>query len=101
MSENPRQENSWQESPRSAPPETLRAEFTTEPFEGEGEPPSHAADALECLRAAGLEPEFGPLGTSVSGDRGTVLPAVARMLDTALTSGADRITLQVTRDDAE
>ena len=96
MPENPRVEN-----PRSAAPETLRAEFTTEPFEGEGDPPSHAADALECLRAAGLEPEFGPLGTAVSGDRETVLPAVARMLDTALTSGADRITLQVTRDDAE
>lgn len=84
------------ESPRA---ESLRAEFTTEPFEGEGEPPSHAAEALECLRAAGLEPEFGPLGTSVSGDRETVLPALTRMLDTALTSGADRITLQVTRDD--
>lgn len=96
MPENPRVEN-----PRSAAPETLRAEFTTEPFEGEGDPPSHAADALECLRAAGLEPEFGPLGTAVSGDRETVLPAVARMLDTALTSGADRITLQVARDDAE
>ena len=84
------------ENPRA---ESLRAEFTTEPFEGEGEPPSHAAEALECLRAAGLEPEFGPLGTSVSGDREIVLPALTRMLDTALTSGADRITLQVTRDD--
>lgn len=94
-------ENPGAETPRSATPETLRAEFTTEPFEGEGEPPPHAADALECLRAAGLEPEFGPLGTSVSGDRDTVLPAVARMLDVALTSGADRITLQVTRDGAE
>lgn len=100
MPENPPVENPRVENPRSAP-ETLRAEFTTEPFEGEGDPPSHAADALECLRAAGLEPEFGPLGTAVSGDRETVLPAVARMLDTALTSGADRITLQVTRDDAE
>ncbi|MGP4015393.1 thiamine-binding protein [Saccharopolyspora sp. 5N708] len=79
----------------------LRAEFTTEPFEGEGEPPAHAVAARDYLRAAGLEPEFGPLGTSVSGERDAVLPALAAVLDTALTAGAHRITLQVTVGEAD
>lgn len=73
----------------------LTAEFTTEPFEGEGEPPAHALAARDCVRAAGLEPEFGPLGTSISGDRDTVLTALHSVLDTALDSGAHRVTLQV------
>jgi uncharacterized protein YqgV (UPF0045/DUF77 family) len=77
----------------------LTAEFTTEPFEGEGTPPAHALAARDRLRSAGLEPEFGPLGTSVSGDRATVLAALGSMLDTALDAGADRITLQVTVND--
>lgn len=81
-------------------PTHLKAEFTTEPFEGEGEPPAHAVRARDCLHAAGLEPEFGPLGTSISGDRETVLPALASVLDAVLAAGADRITLQVTVDDA-
>jgi uncharacterized protein YqgV (UPF0045/DUF77 family) len=74
----------------------LNAEFTTEPFRGEGEPPAHAVAARESLRASGLEPEFGPLGTAVSGDREAVLPALAAVLTAALDAGAHRITLQVT-----
>ncbi len=84
----------------------LTAEFTTEPFHGEGEPPTHALAARDRLHEAGLEPDFGPLGTSVSGDRETILPALASVLEAALGTGADRITLQVTvdaepHDDAE
>ncbi|PKW12827.1 MULTISPECIES: thiamine-binding protein [Saccharopolyspora] len=79
----------------------LRAEFTTEPFEGEGEPPAHAVAARDCLRAAGLEPEFGPLGTSISGEREALLPALAAVLETVLDTGANRITLQVTVGDAD
>ena len=78
----------------------LRAEFTTEPFEGEGEPPTHALAARDQLREAGLEPEFGPLGTAISGEREVLLPALAAVLDTALDAGAHRITLQVTVDGA-
>jgi len=77
----------------------VTAEFTTEPFRGEGEPPAHALAARDRLRAAGLEPDFGPLGTSVSGPRESVLPALAEVLDSALAAGADRITLQVSVDD--
>ena len=74
----------------------LTAEFTTEPFHGEGEPPAHALRACDRLRAAGLEPEFGPLGTTVTGDRETLLPALNEVLGSALDAGADRITVQIT-----
>lgn len=78
----------------------LRAEFTTEPFEGEGEPPAHAVAARDALRTAGLEPDFGPLGTAIQGDRQTVLAALGEVLDVALGAGAARITLQVTAEEA-
>ncbi|MGJ7905455.1 thiamine-binding protein [Actinopolyspora sp. H202] len=79
----------------------LRAEFTTEPFEGEGDPdpPAHAVVAREALRESGLEPEFGPLGTAISGDRAVLLPALSAVLERTLDAGADRITLQVSIDD--
>lgn len=76
----------------------LEAEFTSEPFHGEGEPPEHARAALEAASAAGLAPEFGPLGTSVSGDREALLGALAEVVAAALDHGADRITLQVRRE---
>lgn len=79
----------------------LRAEFTTEPFEGEGEPPAHALAARDCLLAAELEPDFGPLGTSITADRERLLPALAEVLDKALAAGANRITLQVTAEDEQ
>lgn len=73
----------------------LEAEFTSEPFRGEGEPPEHAVAALEAARAAGLEPEFGPLGTSVTGDRDALLAALADVVGAALDHGAEAVTLQV------
>lgn len=78
----------------------LRAEFTTEPFEGEGDPPTHAAVARDVLRESGLEPEFGPLGTAISGEREVVLAALSNVLDRTLEAGADRITMQVSVDGA-
>jgi uncharacterized protein YqgV (UPF0045/DUF77 family) len=71
------------------------AEFTTEPFTGEGEPPVHAVAALEAAKAAGVECEFGPLGTKVSGDADQVLGALDAVLRAALSNGASRVTLQV------
>ena len=73
----------------------LEAEFTTEPFHGEGEPPAHATAALEAARAAGLDCEFGPLGTSVHGEKAALLAALSGVVDAALEHGADRVTLQV------
>ncbi|UUZ59853.1 hypothetical protein [Nocardioides sp. B-3] len=54
------------------------AEFTTEPFHGEGEPPAHAAAALRAAEEAGLDCEFGPLGTTVRGDAEDLVPAPGR-----------------------
>lgn len=73
----------------------LIAEFTTEPFIGEGDPPPHASAALRVARAAGLECDFGPLGTSVSGPGEAVLPALAQVMAAAFAHGATRLTLQV------
>ena len=61
----------------------LVAEFTTEPFVGEGAPPAHATEALRVVEASGLSCDFGPLGTSVSGEVVTRVTA-----DTALLHGA-------------
>jgi uncharacterized protein YqgV (UPF0045/DUF77 family) len=73
----------------------LRAEFTTEPFHGEGEPPPHVGAAAGALVEAGLDPELGPFGTSVSGSAELLLPALQRAMEAAFTSGATRFTLQV------
>jgi uncharacterized protein YqgV (UPF0045/DUF77 family) len=78
----------------------LVAEFTTEPFDVEGQPPAHATQALEAAREAGLESDFGPLGTTVRGEDEVLLPAVGRVLEAAFANGASQVTLQVRRDGA-
>ena len=75
------------------------AEFTTEPFHGEGDPPQHATSAFEALKVAGVECDFGPLGTSASGEDAEVLDAVRAALTAAFAHGAERVTLQVRRED--
>ena len=77
----------------------LAAEFTTEPFVGEGAPPMHATETLRVVEAAGVTCEFGPLGTSLSGEDDTVLPVLAQVLQVALAHGATRVSLQVERVD--
>jgi uncharacterized protein YqgV (UPF0045/DUF77 family) len=77
----------------------LVAEFTTEPFVGEGSPPAHAAETLRVVEQAGLPFDFGPFGTSLSGERDVLLPVVADVLATALAHGATRVSLQVARAD--
>ncbi len=74
-----------------------RAEFTIEPF-AEGSPGPHVMAAIEAIRAHGFEPEMGPFGTSIDGDRGSVISAVQAMLATVGTSGASRITLHIDLD---
>ncbi|PVG84505.1 hypothetical protein DDE18_02560 [Nocardioides gansuensis] len=73
----------------------LVAEFTTEPFHGEGEPPAHALAALHAAEHADLDVEFGPLGTTVRGEGDQVVHALADVLRAALSHGASRVTLQV------
>lgn len=73
----------------------VRAEFTTEPFSGEGELPAHVTRTAEILTAAGIDVDLGPFGTSAEGDSAVVLPALGDVLAMAFASGATRITLQV------
>jgi uncharacterized protein YqgV (UPF0045/DUF77 family) len=77
----------------------LNAEFTTEPFHGEGEPPRHATGPAEVLRSRGPACELGPFGTTTSGTLDELADAIALVLRAAFDHGADRITLQVERAD--
>ncbi|WP_027946333.1 helix-turn-helix domain-containing protein [Amycolatopsis taiwanensis] len=73
----------------------LTAEFTTEPFHGEGRPPDHAVRAREAAAEAGLEIDFGPLGTTASGEAEVLLDALPAIATAAFAGGATRFTLQV------
>lgn len=73
----------------------LRAEFTTEPFHGEGEPPAHASEPVRVLQQAGFDVDFGPLGTGVSGEKEALLDALREAVDVAFDQGATRVTVQV------
>ena len=79
----------------------LEAEFTSEPFRGEGEPPAHAVSARDAARRAGLGTDFGPLGTTVRGESDLVLDALPAIARAALDGGATRFTLQLRRPDSE
>lgn len=80
----------------------VRAEFTTEPFQGEDEQlPDHVTGAAAPLSAAGLDPDLGPLGTAVDGDVDVVVPALALALRAALDHGATRVTLMLEQVDGD
>ena len=73
----------------------IRAEFTTEPFVV-GSIPKHAKAAETEAQRHGLTTDFGPFGTSASGDRNSVMSAIPDILNAAIEAGAKRITLQIT-----
>ena len=75
------------------------AEFTVEPFV-EGTPGEHVTAAVEAVRASGLEPDMGPFGTTIEGERAEVIAGIAAALEAAAASGADRVSMQVTFGDA-
>ena len=75
----------------------VRAEVTTEPFQGEGELPGHVRAAADALHARGMEPDLGPLGTAVTGSADDVVPAVSDAVRDALAAGASRVSLQIER----
>ena len=60
-----------------------------------GQPPEHVGAAADALVEAGLAPELGPFGTSVTGGAERLLPALERAMEAAFASGATRFTLQV------
>jgi len=74
------------------------AEFTIEPFV-DGDPGDHVLVGLDAVRAAGLEPEVGPFGSTVSGELTTVSDAMARMFEAATRAGATRVSVQLTAPD--
>lgn len=73
----------------------IRAEFTTEPFVV-GSIPKHAEAAETEAQRHGLTTDFGPFGTSASGERELVMNAIPDILNAAIEAGAKRITLQIT-----
>lgn len=75
----------------------LEAEFTSEPFRGEGSPPEHAVAARDAAAEAGLDTEFGPLGTLARGEAKELLEALPSIAQAALDGGATQVTLQVRR----
>lgn len=77
---------------------TLEAEFTVEPFR-EGAPGPHVQATLDAARNAGLEPDFGPFGTTVRGDDEVVLDALDAIVRAAMGYGATRVSVQLTRVD--
>jgi uncharacterized protein YqgV (UPF0045/DUF77 family) len=78
-------------------PVRLEAEFTSEPFHGEGSPPEHAVAARDAAAEAGLDTDFGPLGTLARGDAKALLEALPAITQAALDGGATQVTLQVRR----
>jgi uncharacterized protein YqgV (UPF0045/DUF77 family) len=74
----------------------LVIEFTIEPFV-EGHPGPHVQAAVEAAERSGLAVDFGPFGTSVSGDDEVVLDAVDGILRAATAAGATRVSLQLVR----
>ncbi|MEU4246660.1 helix-turn-helix domain-containing protein [Amycolatopsis sp. NPDC026612] len=77
----------------------LEAEFTSEPFHGEGAPPEHAVAARDAAAEAGLDTDFGPLGTLARGEANELLEALPAIAKAALEGGATRVTLQLRRAD--
>jgi len=75
---------------------TLQVEFTVEPFV-EGSPGPHVRAAVAAAEVAGLNVEFGPFGTSVTGDDAAVLDAVDTIVRAAIGAGATRVSLQLAR----
>ncbi|MEY2589721.1 MAG: hypothetical protein QOJ67_1705 [Acidimicrobiaceae bacterium] len=75
---------------------TLRVEFTVEPFV-EGSPGPHVDAAVAAAREHGLEVDFGPFGTTIEGDDSAVLAAIDAVVRAAMSTGASRVSVQVSR----
>lgn len=71
-----------------------RVEFTIEPFR-EGQPGRHVTEAVDAIRALGLDVEVGPFGSSctVADDRvGDIAGAIVRA---AIEHGATHVNVDV------
>lgn len=76
----------------------LELEFTIEPFVP-ARPGPHVVAAVEAARALGLAVTMGPFGTRVVGDSADILAGADRIIRAALTNGASRVSMQISRPD--
>jgi uncharacterized protein YqgV (UPF0045/DUF77 family) len=72
-----------------------RLEFFVEPFT-EGRPGHHVTAAIQEAAARGLEVEVGPFGSVAHGELEALIDAASPLLRSALSAGADRISLHIT-----
>lgn len=80
-------------------PSALHLEFTVEPFV-EAEPGPHVLAAIDAARTALADQSavrVGPFGTSVNGPAPEVLTAVSSLLQEAFGRGANRVSIQISR----
>lgn len=71
-------------------------EFVIEPF-SDGDPGPHVRAGIEAIEARGLVVTMGPFGSSVEGDIDVVAPAIEAMVRAAVSDGADRVLVELTR----
>lgn len=74
----------------------VTVEFIVEPFT-EGVLGPHVTAALDALRSAGLEPDVGPFGNTVTGDSAEVFSALSAASTAAFGSGATTLELTARR----
>jgi uncharacterized protein YqgV (UPF0045/DUF77 family) len=73
---------------------SCRAEFTVEPFE-EGHQGPHVTAAIDAATTAGLVPDVGPFGTTITGEVSDVIPAIGELIAAATAAGASRVTVTI------
>jgi len=74
-----------------------RLEFFVEPFT-EGFPGHHVTAAIKEAAGRGLDVQVGPFGSVAHGDLDALIDVASPLLRTALSAGADRISLHITTD---
>ena len=74
----------------------LRLEMTVEPFI-DGQLGPHVLAAIGALRAAGLQPDVGPFGTTVEAPLQRIAPALGSLISAAFEEQASSITVSVSR----
>lgn len=72
----------------------VRVEFTVEPFR-EGRLGAHVEAALRSFREEGFTPDIGPFGTTVVGELGPLMTALARATEASFEAGATGMALNV------
>jgi uncharacterized protein YqgV (UPF0045/DUF77 family) len=72
-----------------------RLEFFVEPFT-EGRPGRHVKAAIDAVAARGLEIQVGAFGSVAHGELEELIAAASPLFRSALSAGADRISLHIT-----